>query len=65
MDVKNPGLIKDGKVDWQMFEDLLVNNPTKYMGEIFSLDEMKVIYSVANSKEYYLHLGAALNRRKF
>lgn len=42
---------------------LLVANRSKYMGEIFSLDEMKYIFAKENIHDYYLALGRALDRR--
>jgi len=62
MEVRNPGLIVDGKVNWDVFEDVIIN---KYatMFQMFSLDEIRYIFAKENTHEYYQALGRALDRR--
>ena len=63
-EVRNPGLVVDGKVDWAVFEQVIIDNPYMTMFEMFCLDEIKVIFAKENSHDYYVHLGNALNRKR-
>lgn len=55
-------LIINNKVDWEMFENIIRNNPDKYMGELFTLYEKKIMFSRENIDEYNRHLNAAISK---